>query len=56
MTGGGRKPVSPKASTQKIIDLFGENPSFSGIASGYHTGEVATIGTFCLFFLDRIQD
>ena len=34
MTGGGSRPKSPNASTQKIIDLFGENPSFSGISGG----------------------
>ena len=45
MTGGGRKPGSPNPSTQKIIDLFGEDPSFSGISGGLESGEVDTIGT-----------
>ena len=38
-TGGGSKPVSPKGETKKIIDLFGEDPSFSGITGGIESGE-----------------
>ena len=33
-TGGGGKLVSPKGQTKKIIDLFVEDPSFSGITGG----------------------
>ncbi|XP_068762578.1 nuclear apoptosis-inducing factor 1-like isoform X1 [Montipora capricornis] len=33
-TGGGEKPASPKSSSKKIIELFGEDPSFSGIQGG----------------------
>ncbi|XP_020911113.2 t-SNARE domain-containing protein 1-like [Exaiptasia diaphana] len=33
-TGGGKKPASPTPTTIKIIDLFGEDPSFSGISGG----------------------
>ena len=34
-TGGGEKPASPKSSTKKIIDLFGDDPTFSGIDGGW---------------------
>ncbi|KAK2551329.1 t-SNARE domain-containing protein 1 [Acropora cervicornis] len=37
-TGGGSKPISPKGETIKIIDLFGEDPSFSGIIGGIESG------------------
>ena len=33
-TDGGSKPVSPKGETKEIIDLFGEDSSFSGITGG----------------------
>ena len=39
-TGGGRKPNSPKGETLKIIDLFGEDPSFSGISGGIESGKL----------------
>ena len=38
-TGGGSKPVSPKGETKKIIDLFEEDPSFSGITGGIESGK-----------------
>lgn len=38
-TGGGKRPASPKASSVRIIQLFGEDPSFSGIAGGIDSGE-----------------
>ena len=38
-TGGGKKPASPVSATKKIIDLFGEDPSFSGIAGGVESGK-----------------
>ena len=37
-TGGGPKPSSPKGATQKIIELFGDDPSFSGIIGGIESG------------------
>lgn len=40
MTGGGQKPSSPKPTTKKIIDLFGDNPSFSGISGELESGDV----------------
>ena len=46
-TGGGQRPTSPKQSSQKIIDLFGDNPSFSSISGGLETGSLF-IGMFCL--------
>ena len=38
-TGGGRKPDSPKGMTVKIIQLFEDNPSFSGISGGIDSGK-----------------
>ena len=39
-TGGGEKPASPKSSTTRIIDLFGDDPAFSGIAgAGIESGK-----------------
>ena len=32
--GGGEKPASPKSSSKKIIELFGNDPSFCGIQGG----------------------
>ena len=45
-TGGGKKPVSPVSATKKIIDLFGEDPAFSGIAGGVESGKQTTISIF----------
>ena len=42
-TGGGKKPASPVSATKKIIDLFGEDPAFSGIAGGVESGKQTTI-------------
>ena len=39
-TGGGRKPNSLKGETLKIIDLFGEDPLFSGISEGIECGKL----------------
>ena len=33
-TGGGKQPESPKGTTVKIIELFEEDPAFSGISGG----------------------
>ena len=38
-TGGGKKSASPLSATKKIIDLFGEDPSFSGIAGSVESGK-----------------
>ena len=43
-TGGGSKPISPKGETIKIIiiiDLLGEDPSFSGITGGIESGNIS---------------
>ena len=45
-TGGGKKPASPVSATKKIIDLFGEDPAFSGIAGGVESGKQTTISIF----------
>ena len=42
-TGGGKKPASPVSATKKIIDLFGEDSAFSGIAGGIESGKQTTI-------------
>ena len=39
-TGGGKKPDSPKRDSIKIIQLFGEDPSFSGISGGIESGKL----------------
>lgn len=39
-TGGGEKPASPKSSSKKIIELFGDDPSFSGIQGGLESGKI----------------
>lgn len=42
-TGGGHGPASPNAASKKIIDIFGEDPSFSGISGGLESQAVLTI-------------
>lgn len=37
-TGGGKQPDSPKGATVKLIEIFGEDPSFSGITGGIDSG------------------
>ena len=39
-TGGGEKPASPKTSSKKIIEIFGDDPSFSGIQGGLESGKI----------------
>ena len=38
-TGGGKHPESPKGTTVKIIELFEEDPAFSGISGGVESGK-----------------
>ena len=38
-TGGGKQPDSPKGTSEKIIQLFEEDPPFSGISSGVDSGK-----------------
>ena len=38
-TGGGKQPDSPKGTTVKIIEIFGDDPSFSGITGGIDSGK-----------------
>ena len=38
-TGGGRQPEPPRGTTLKIIELFEEDPSFSGIFGGIDSGK-----------------
>ncbi|KAJ7336053.1 hypothetical protein OS493_013428 [Desmophyllum pertusum] len=33
-TGGGEKPASPKSAIKRLIELFGDDPAFSGISGG----------------------
>ena len=49
-TVGGRKPDSPKGETLKIINIFGEDPSFSGIPGGIESGKL-DVDKFRLDFL-----
>ena len=58
-TGGGSKPISPKGETIKIIiiiDLLGEDPSFSGITGGIESGKfISLLYYFNLSFLATLQ-
>ena len=67
-TGGGSKPISPKGETIKIIiiiDLLGEDPSFSGITGGFESGKfilcyfnlssLATLQQLCKCFSELKQ-
>ena len=38
-TGGGKPPDSPKGTSEKIIQLFEEDPAFSGIPGGVDSGK-----------------
>ena len=38
-TGGGRPPAPPKATSLRILDLFGDEPGFSGIEGGIESGK-----------------
>ena len=38
-TGRGRPPVPPKATSLRILDLFGDEPEFSGIEGGIESGK-----------------
>ena len=38
-TGGGKQPESPQGTTFKIIELFEEDPAFSGISGGIDSGK-----------------
>lgn len=44
-TGGGKKPASPVSATKKIIDLFGEDPAFSGIVGGVKSASTTSTST-----------
>ena len=37
-TGGGKPPPQPNATSQRIIELFGDEPGFSGIEGGIKSG------------------
>ena len=39
-TGGGEKPASPKSSSKKITELFGDDLSFFGIQGGLESGKI----------------
>ena len=58
-TGGGSKPISPKGETIKImiiIDLLGEDPSFSGITGGIESGKfISLLYYFNLSLLATLQ-
>ena len=38
-TGGGKAPPPPKENSQRIIELIGDEPGFSGIEGGIESGE-----------------
>ncbi len=38
-TGGGKAPPPPKETSQRIIELIGDEPGFSGIEGGIESGE-----------------
>jgi hypothetical protein len=38
-TGGGRTPAPPKATSQMIIELLGDDPGISGIQGGIEFGK-----------------
>ena len=38
-TGGGKPPPPPTATSHRIIELFGDEPGFSGIEGGMESGE-----------------
>ena len=42
-TGAGKPPGTPKATSQRIIELFGDEPSFSGIHGGIESGKCCAI-------------
>ena len=42
-TGGGKPSGTPKATSQRIIELFGDEPSFSGIHGGIESGKCCAI-------------
>lgn len=37
-TGGGKPPPQPNATSQRIIELFGDEPGYSGIEGGIESG------------------
>ncbi len=37
--GGGKAPPPPKETSQRIIELIGDEPGFSGIEGGIESGE-----------------
>ena len=39
-TSEGEKPASPKSSSKKIIEFFGDDPSFSEIQGGLESGKI----------------
>ena len=38
-TGGGKPPPPPNATSQRILELFGDEPGFSGIEGGIESGQ-----------------
>ena len=45
-TGGGPAPSNPNEATLKIIEMFSETPSFTGL-QGFETGEFTNGNLFC---------
>ena len=37
-TGGGQQPASPSNQSTRMMNLFGDEPSFSGIPGGIESG------------------
>ena len=45
-TGGGKQPAQPKETSRRIIELFGDEPGFSGIQGGLASGGKYSNGAF----------
>ena len=45
-TGGGQQPAPPSNQSTRIINLFGDEPSFSGIPGGIESGAKDALATF----------
>ena len=45
-TGGGQQPAPPFNQSTRIINFFGDEPSFSGIPGGIESGAEDALATF----------
>ena len=44
-TGGGQQPAPPTSQSERIINIFGDEPSFSGIPGGIESGDQDVLTT-----------